>query len=195
MTSTNEHEKDWAAKVKRGPYWPIVQGVLREGLQKLPLRKLMYTCATEWSSAERKKELDSLKERFAGLNRRTKRVANDMNRMAQQPYYDGTGDFLRSAARDLISVAAELEKHKNSLAAERSIRHTQAARSVAPLWFYCRAATGGKITREEVADLINAAREAESDRPRKVVLDGHLSVAATEPIPKARPRQLRLVER
>lgn len=171
MTSTKKHRRiatkpralpepeaivAWIDKIEHGNYQETIEKLYRKGCKRLPLMFLMLYSGTDCFWAELKEKLNRRKKELGAVIRRVESVANVLTNLADD-------DFLRSKARDLSSIAVAVARHKKRIAADQSIRNTGVLRSVGPLWFYCKAATRGKITLREVADLINATLEVETD--------------------------------
>jgi len=179
---------DWAAKVWAGPYGLTVKLLLTKGCKPLPLLELMYASSLEWDrfSAKRKEELNDVQKRIVALTRRLESDSKELlvlsgrlpllrsmylcnsnwglltakrrEKLDRRTFHMETEGFLRCAAASLLVFARELQATEELVARLRKLRKTQSFCSIAPLWFYCHAATGAKVSDREIADLVNAAQ-------------------------------------
>jgi hypothetical protein len=162
----------WAGKIWAGPYGSTIKLLLAKGCKPLPLLQVMEPCSSDWGwlSAKRKKELDDLKERFDASACRLEGAVEDFDVLTWRSLHMGQELFHRYGARaaraadSLRILRTELQPSSTQL---RDLRKTQTFFTIGLLWFYChaacRAATEAKVSNREIADLVNAARQAESD--------------------------------
>jgi hypothetical protein len=154
---------------------PPPKELIQKGCRRGPLLELLQPCVRpDYFSNPRQQELDKLKREFSGLAVQLEKRATVLRDMAdkissgtpaQRASYEDTPEFLEAAANTVSAIAAELRKRQKVIAQQRNVRTTSLPLNFVPLILYCRKATGGKATDREIANLVNAGRQADRLSP------------------------------
>jgi hypothetical protein len=185
--------KGWVEDFKSAN--PPVGELINKGCRLDPLLVLLQPCVRpDWGSIPRKKELDQLKREFTGLAVQLEKKATALREMAkrissgtpaQTASYEDTPEFLQVAASTVTYIAAQLRERQTVIARERNVRTTSALLNFLPLYLYCRKATRDKATLREIANLVNAGRQADSASPELIT-----EKAITEQLKRCQPCSL-----
>lgn len=172
-------------KIKKSPHvqrtWPELMAA---GCHELPLLALLLPCVRcGWDLSRRKKDLDELKRRCNRLAKELESVAAESEILGKMrvghmggmmlssvlalPVNLGLGlgidppsDFFDHWPAALRIHTARLERLKQSLAQEWSVKQHSGSEYLVMLYLYCSEATIGKVKWRHVADLLNAGCEA-----------------------------------